>query len=67
MTFVPHYEEIAKLDDPTIQQVVPKLSGADLVTALAGAPAHIKEAVYRNLSERGRNAISEARMETLKG
>jgi hypothetical protein len=53
-SFVPDFASIAKLDDPGIQRVLRKVSGADLVTALVGADRKTKEALYRNLSDRVR-------------
>ncbi len=51
-SFVPDFPSIAALDDPTIQRILRKINGADLITALVGADRKIKEAIYRNLSER---------------
>ena len=50
--FVPDFDEIPKLDDTSIQQVLRKISGVDLLTALVGAGAEIKKPIYRNLSPR---------------
>jgi flagellar motor switch protein FliG len=45
------------MDDATIQRILRKINGTDLITALVGADDNIKEAVYRNLSERVRNYV----------
>jgi len=50
----PDFNSIAALDDPTIQRILRKISGTDLITALIGADDSVKQAVYRNLSERAR-------------
>jgi flagellar motor switch protein FliG len=51
-SFVPDFPSISKMDDVTIQRILRKISGYDLITALVGADRKIKEAIYRNLSER---------------
>jgi antitoxin component of MazEF toxin-antitoxin module len=51
-TFIPDFMAIADLDDITIQQVLRKINGSDLITALVGAEERVKEAIYRNMSER---------------
>ena len=53
-TFVPDFPSIAKLDDATIQRILRKVTGSDMITALVGADRKIKEAIYRNLSDRAR-------------
>jgi flagellar motor switch protein FliG len=55
--FVPFFEAIAELDDRSIQAVLRKISGADLITALVGAGEGLKAAVYRNLSTRVRSYV----------
>jgi flagellar motor switch protein FliG len=50
--FVPDFASIAKMDDVTIQRILRKITGSDLITALVGADRKTKEAVYRNLSDR---------------
>jgi antitoxin component of MazEF toxin-antitoxin module len=50
----PDFNSIAALDDPTIQRILRKISGTDLITALIGADDSVKQAVYRNLSQRAR-------------
>jgi antitoxin component of MazEF toxin-antitoxin module len=56
-TIVPDFSAISGMDDLTIQRILKKISGCDLVTAMVGADDVVKEAVYRNLSERVRNYI----------
>ena len=51
-SFVPNFSSVSKLDDVTIQRILRKITGSDLITALVGADRKIKEAIYRNLSER---------------
>ncbi len=51
------FETIAKMDDLTLQQVLGKVSTADLIIALIDAGKAIKEAVYRNLSEEKRKYV----------
>jgi len=45
---------VVGLDDQTIQLVLRKLKGVDLITSLIGADEAVKEAIYRNLSDRVR-------------
>lgn len=52
--FVPDFDQFARLDDPSIQRILRKTTGPDLITALIGADAGIKAAFYRNLSPRVR-------------
>jgi antitoxin component of MazEF toxin-antitoxin module len=51
---VPDFAALAELDDRTIQRLLRKISGTDLITALVGAEESVKEAIFRNLSERVR-------------
>jgi hypothetical protein len=53
-SMAPDFGSIAALDDPTIQRILRKISGTDLITALIGAEDPVKEAIYRNLSDRAR-------------
>ncbi len=50
----PDFSSIAELDDPTIQRILRRITGTDLITALIGADDAVKQAVYRNLSDRAR-------------
>jgi antitoxin component of MazEF toxin-antitoxin module len=52
ITAVPDFEDIVKMDDRTIQQMLKKMNGTDLITALIGAGNAVKQAIFRNLSER---------------
>ena len=54
-SMAPDFTSIETLDDPTIQRILRKISGTDLITALIGAEESVKDAIYRNLSERARN------------
>ena len=51
-SFVPDFRSIAALDDQSIQGILRKIAGRDLVTALVGADKKVKEALYRNMSDR---------------
>lgn len=53
----PDFDTIASLDDLTIQRILRRIDGADLITALVGAKSEIREAIYRNLSERVREYV----------
>jgi antitoxin component of MazEF toxin-antitoxin module len=61
---VPDFESIAGMDDLTIQLMLRKISGTDLLIALVGADAKVKEAVFRNLSDRVRNYV-QVKLNTL--
>ncbi len=54
---VPDFDSIAGMDDLTIQLMLRKITGTDLLVALVGADAKVKAAVYRNLSERVKNYV----------
>lgn len=56
-SFVPDLASISKMDDATIQRILRKISGVDLITALVGADKKTKQAIYRNLSERAREYV----------
>jgi flagellar motor switch protein FliG len=53
-SFVPDFSSIAGLEDASIQRILRKVSGSDLIIALVGAEESVKEAVLRNLSGRVR-------------
>lgn len=57
MLFV--FEDIAKLDERAIQQVLREANQKDLVLALRGAPEAVKEIVMANMSERGAAMLAE--------
>jgi antitoxin component of MazEF toxin-antitoxin module len=54
---VPDFTSIASMDDITIQRMLRKINGMDLITALVEADRSIKEAIYRNLSDRIRDYV----------
>lgn len=54
---VPEFDALSQTDDPTIQRILRKISGCDLITAMVGATDETKAAVYRNLSERVRSYV----------
>jgi len=54
---VPDFTSLSQMNDATIQRMLRKISGTDLITALIDADRETKEAIYRNLSERVKNYI----------
>lgn len=56
-TVVPELSAISTMDDQTIQRILRKIKGSDLITSLIGAESSIKETVYRNLSDRVREYV----------
>ena len=54
---MPDFDSISKMSDSTIQSMLRKINGTDLVTAMIDAEESIKEAIYRNLSERVRKYV----------
>jgi flagellar motor switch protein FliG len=57
MLFV--FEDIVKLEERAIQQVLREANQKDLVLALRGAPDAVKEVVMANMSERGAAMLQE--------
>ncbi len=57
MLFV--FEDIVKLEERAIQQVLREANQKDLVLALRGAPDPVKEVVMANMSERGAAMLQE--------
>ncbi len=57
MLFV--FEDIVKLDDRAIQQVLREANQKDLVLALRGVPDAVKEKLLENMSERGAAMLQE--------
>lgn len=57
MLFV--FEDIVKLDDRAIQQVLREADQKDLVLALRGAPEAVREGILSNMSERGAEMLKE--------
>lgn len=54
------FDDIAALDDRTIQRVLRDVNKSDLALALKAAPERLKEKIFNNLSERARaNLIDE--------
>ena len=49
---VPELSSVVNMDDRTIQRILRKIRGTDLITALVGADEGVKAAVFRNLSDR---------------
>ena len=57
MLFV--FEDIVKLEERAVQQVLREADQKDLVLALRGAPENVKEVVLTNMSERGAEMLKE--------
>jgi len=57
MLFV--FEDIVKLEERAVQQVLREADQKDLVLALRGAPENVKEVVMTNMSERGAEMLKE--------
>ena len=53
------FDDLNKLDDRTMQRVLRDVNKQDLSLALKAAPDKLKEAVFRNLSERARENLKE--------
>jgi flagellar motor switch protein FliG len=53
------FDDLVKLDDRAMQRVLRDVNKQDLALALKGAPDKLREAVYRNLSERARESLKE--------
>jgi flagellar motor switch protein FliG len=53
------FDDVIKLDDRAMQRVLRDVNKADLALALKGAPEHLKEKVFQNLSERARENLKE--------
>ncbi|MDL1909821.1 flagellar motor switch protein FliG [Chloroflexi bacterium CFX6] len=53
------FDDVAKLDDRTMQRVLRDVNKNDLALALKGAPERLKEKVFANLSERARENLKE--------
>ena len=56
-SLTPDFDTITSLDDLTVQRILRRIDGTDLITALVGAKSDAKEAIYRNLSERVREYV----------
>ena len=57
MLFV--FEDIVKLDERAVQQVLREADQKDLVLALRGVADEVKEAMLANMSERGATMLKE--------
>jgi flagellar motor switch protein FliG len=57
MLFV--FEDIVKLDERAVQQVLREVDQKDLVLALRGAPENVMEVMLGNMSERGAEMLKE--------
>jgi flagellar motor switch protein FliG len=53
------FDDVIKLDDRAMQRILRDVNKADLALALKGAPEHLKERVFQNLSERARENLKE--------
>lgn len=53
------FDDVARLDDRAIQQVLKGVDSKDLATALKGAGDGVTDAIMRNLSERARTNLQE--------
>ncbi len=53
------FDDVIKLDDRAIQRILRDVNKNDLALALKGAPDHLKEKVFNNLSERARENLKE--------
>ena len=64
-SLVPDFDSMASMDDAIIQRILRKISGTDLITAMVGAAQTLKQAIYRNLSDRVREYVKRkvARLE----
>jgi len=53
------FEDVVKLDDRSIQLVLREVDQKDLALALRGVPLEVKQAILRNLSQRGAQMLEE--------
>ena len=53
------FDDVIKLDDRAMQRVLRDVNKTDLALALKGAPEHLREKVFNNLSERARENLKE--------
>ena len=53
------FDDLIKLDDRTIQRVLRDVSKDDLALCLKAAPEKLRDAIFRNLSERAREYLKE--------
>lgn len=53
------FDDIATLDDKSVQLVLKEVPSEDLLIALKGANAAVKEIIFRNMSKRGAEGIQD--------
>lgn len=53
------FEDIATLDDRSIQAILKDVETTDLATAMKGVAANVTDVIFRNLSKRAGEALSE--------
>jgi flagellar motor switch protein FliG len=53
------FDDVGKLDDRSMQRLLRDVNNNDLALALKGAPGHLSEKVFNNLSERARGNLKE--------
>ncbi|MEI8131613.1 MAG: flagellar motor switch protein FliG [Leptolinea sp.] len=53
------FDDLATMDDRTMQRVLREVNKNDLALSLKGAPEKLRELVFRNLSERARDSLKE--------
>jgi flagellar motor switch protein FliG len=53
------FDDLVKLEDRFIQRILRDVNKADLALALKGVPEKLRDAIYRNLSERARENLKE--------
>jgi flagellar motor switch protein FliG len=53
------FDDLAKMDDRTMQRVLREVNKQDLVLALKAAPERLRDLIFRNMSERARESLKE--------
>lgn len=53
------FEDLVKLEDRALQQVLREADQKDLVLAVKGAPEEVRERIFANMSERGAEMLKE--------
>jgi flagellar motor switch protein FliG len=53
------FEDLANLDDQSLQRLLREVDGKDLATALRGAQENLRDAIFRNLSSRASDTLRE--------
>jgi flagellar motor switch protein FliG len=54
-----NFEDVLKLDDRSIQEILREVSSEDLARALKLVDENIREKIYRNMSKRGAEMLRE--------